>query len=90
LAVRGGAEGADPAGSEEGAENGVHHRRDVSFGEDRCRVRNRRAAEVMAMFRNLAIALYEMDRERGRTPARSLKAWMKRQTFGKAHALLKS
>ena len=70
-------------------ENGVHHRRDVSFGEDRCRVRNRRAAEAMAMFRNLAIALYEMERERGSTPARSMKAWMNRQTFGKARALLK-
>ena len=70
-------------------ENGLHHQRDTSLGEDRCRVRNRGAAEVMAMFRNLAIALHGMERERGRPPARSLKAWMRRQTFGKAHALLK-
>lgn len=70
-------------------ENGVHHRRDVRFGEDRCRGTNRRAAEALAMFRNLAIALYEKDRERGKTSARSLRAWMTRQTFGKAHALLK-
>lgn len=70
-------------------ENGVHHRRDVSFGEDRCRVRHRGAAEALAMFRNLAIALYERERERGKTSARSFRAWMTRQTFGKAHALLK-
>jgi predicted transposase YbfD/YdcC len=70
-------------------ENGVHHRRDVSFGEDRCRVRNRQAAEVLATFRNLAIALYEMDLERGQARARSMGTWMKRQTFGKALGLLK-
>ncbi|MFM8359811.1 MAG: hypothetical protein ACKOET_14800, partial [Verrucomicrobiota bacterium] len=39
-----------------------------------------------------AIARLAVDGKtlRGRTPAWSLKAWMKRQTFGKAHALLKS
>lgn len=62
---------------------------DVSFGEDRCRVRHRGAAEALAMFRNLAIALYERERERGKTSARSFRAWMTRQTFGTAHALLK-
>jgi len=70
-------------------ENGVHHRRDVSFGEDRCRVRNRQAAEVLATFRNLEIALYELDLERGQARARSMGTWMKRQTFGKALGLLK-
>ncbi|MFM7102531.1 MAG: hypothetical protein ACKO3N_15335 [Verrucomicrobiota bacterium] len=62
----------------------------MSFGEHRGRVRNRRATEVMATFRDLATALYEMDRQRGRRPARSRKAWMRRRTFGKAQALLKS
>ena len=70
-------------------ENGVHHRRDVSFGEDRCRVRHRGAEEALAMFRNLAIALYERERKRCKTIARSFRAWMTRRAFGPAHALWK-
>ena len=35
-------------------ENGVHHRRDVSFGEDACRVAQRSAAHALATLRNLA------------------------------------
>jgi predicted transposase YbfD/YdcC len=38
-------------------ENGLHHVRDVTFNEDRCRVRNRNKAQVLAAFRNLAIFL---------------------------------
>jgi hypothetical protein len=34
-------------------ENGVHHRRDVSFGEDACRVAQRSAAHALATLRNL-------------------------------------
>ena len=70
-------------------ENGVHYRRDVSFGEDQCRVRDRTGAEMLASLRNLAIALYELEVEAGRTQARSLRNWMKGQTFTSAHAALR-
>lgn len=70
-------------------ENGVHHRRDVSFQEDACRVKDRVGAEMLASLRNLAIGLYELELERGRTQAGSLRNWMKSQTFGNAHRLLR-
>ena len=38
-------------------ENELHHVRDVAFNEDRCRVRNRRKAQILAAIRNTAIAL---------------------------------
>ncbi|MSU33270.1 MAG: hypothetical protein EXS25_11585 [Pedosphaera sp.] len=72
-----------------GIENGVHYRRDVSFEEDLCRVKNRQAAETLAVLRNLTIGLYELERARGKTQVASLKTWMKQQTFRTAHALLK-
>lgn len=37
-------------------ENRLHWRRDWSFDEDRCRIRNPNGAQVMAALRNLAIA----------------------------------
>lgn len=38
-------------------ENGLHYRRDVTFGEDRCRMKSRAAAECLAIINNLAIGL---------------------------------
>lgn len=38
-------------------ENELHHVRDVAFDEDRCRVRNRRKAQILAAVRNTAVAL---------------------------------
>jgi len=38
-------------------ENELHYVRDVAFDEDRCRVRNHRKAQILAAFRNTAIAL---------------------------------
>ncbi|MSU32864.1 MAG: hypothetical protein EXS25_09460 [Pedosphaera sp.] len=70
-------------------ENGVHYRRDVSFEEDRCRVKNRQVAETLTVLRNLKIGVYELERDRGKTQAASLKTWMKQQTFRTTHALLK-
>ncbi len=69
--------------------NGVHHRGDVSFGEDPCRVRDRTVAEMLATLRNLAIGAYALAAEAGRTRARSLRNWMKGQIFGSAHGALK-
>lgn len=70
-------------------ENGVHYRRDVSFQEDGCRVKDRVGAEMLATLRNLAIGLYELELERGRTESGSLRNWMKSQTFGNAHRMLR-
>jgi len=38
-------------------ENELHNVRDMAFDEDRCRVRNRRKAQILAAIRNTAIAL---------------------------------
>lgn len=38
-------------------ENSLHHVRDVTFLEDRCRTRSRNKAQSLAAFRNLAITL---------------------------------
>jgi predicted transposase YbfD/YdcC len=40
-----------------GIENGLHYIRDVTFGEDRCRVRRGRAPRVLASLRNVAVYL---------------------------------
>lgn len=69
-------------------ENGVHHRRDVSFGEDACRVADSKAAHALATLRNLAIGLFELERERGRASARGCKSQSRRMTFSQALGLL--
>lgn len=38
-------------------ENGLHYRRDVTFQEDACRMKSRRAAEALAICNNLALGL---------------------------------
>lgn len=38
-------------------ENGLHHVRDVTLGEDRCRVRRGNAPRVLASLRNVAVYL---------------------------------
>jgi predicted transposase YbfD/YdcC len=40
-----------------GIENGLHHRRDVTFAEDRCRLTKGHAGRVMATLNNLVIGL---------------------------------
>ena len=65
-------------------ENGVHHRRDVSFGEDACRVSQRTAAHALATLRNLAIGLYELAHSRGRAEANGLQSWCRRMTVARA------
>jgi hypothetical protein len=40
-----------------GIENELHHVRDVSLGEDACRVRSHNAPQVLAAARNLALGL---------------------------------
>jgi hypothetical protein len=41
-------------------ENRLHWVRDVTFDEDRCRIRKGAGAQVMASLRNLAISLLRM------------------------------
>jgi len=62
-------------------ENGTHYRRDVTLGEDACRTQARPAAAVLASLRNLAIGVYELERERQRTQVDTLKSWCQQQTF---------
>lgn len=61
-------------------ENGVHRVRDVSFGEDACRVARPKAARNRVTLCNLAIGLYNLDRKRGRTKAPSLPSWQRSMT----------
>lgn len=70
-------------------ENGVHHRRDVSFGEDACRIANRSAAHALAALRNLAIGIYEIRNEQGKTCAEGCKSWSRQLTPSRALALLR-
>jgi hypothetical protein len=69
-------------------ENGTHHRRDVSFGEDASRVSQRGAAQILAALRNLALGLYELEKERGRTDVAGVKSWCRQMTASTALALL--
>lgn len=71
-------------------ENGVHHRRDVSFGEDACRVAQRSAAHALATLRNLAIGLYEIQCLRDRVDANGCKSWCRRMTVSAALEMLRS
>jgi hypothetical protein len=71
-------------------ENGVHHRRDVSLGEDACRIAQRSAAHALATLRNLAIGLYEIQRSQDRVNANGLKSWSRSMTVSAALKLLRS
>jgi predicted transposase YbfD/YdcC len=62
-------------------ENGTHYRRDVTFAEDACRTASRNGAPVLASLRNLANGIYELQKERKRTTADSLRSWCQQQTF---------
>jgi predicted transposase YbfD/YdcC len=69
-------------------ENGAHYRRDVTLGEDACRTAGRHGAAVLASLRNLAIGVYELQKERQRTQADSLRSWCQQQTFSTLWPLL--
>ena len=69
-------------------ENGTHYRRDVTLGEDACRAAGRNGAAGLASLRHLAIGVYELQRERRRTRADSLRSWCQQQTFSTLWPLL--
>jgi len=62
------------------SENGAHYRRDVSLGEDACRIGKRTGAHVMATLRNLVLGLFELQKHRGQTKARTFPGWRRRLT----------
>lgn len=70
-------------------ENGTHHRRDVTFGEDACGVSQRGAAQVLATLRNLALGLHELAQARGATTAPSTASGCRQLTFTQALAWLR-
>lgn len=63
-----------------GSENGSHYRRDVSLGEDASRISGRNGAFLMATLRNLLLGLFELQKHRGRTKARTFPAWRRKLT----------
>jgi hypothetical protein len=65
-------------------ENGTHRVRDVSMGEDACRVANPKAARNMVTLRNLANGLYNLLRYRKKTKAPSLPSWRRSMTNSQA------
>lgn len=69
-------------------ENGAHYRRDVSLGEDACRIGGRNAANVLATLRNLVLGLFEIQRHRGKTKARQFPGWRRQLTTSKKIQLL--
>jgi hypothetical protein len=69
-------------------ENGSHYRRDNTFAEDACQISKRGAAQILAALRNLAIGLYELEKERGRTPVNEFKSWCRKMTASKALKLV--
>jgi predicted transposase YbfD/YdcC len=62
------------------SENGAHYRRDVSLGEDACRVSQRTGAFVLATLRNLLLGLCELQQHRGQTKARTFPGWRRKLT----------
>ena len=71
-------------------ENGTHYRRDVTFAEDACRTANRNGAAILASLRNLVNGLFELQRQRKKTTADSLRSWCQQQTFQTVWPLLNS
>lgn len=70
------------------SENGSHYRRDVSLGEDACRIGKRTGAYVMATLRNLLLGLFELQQHRGKTQARSFPGWRRQLSNPKKIQLL--
>jgi predicted transposase YbfD/YdcC len=62
------------------SENGAHYRRDVSLGEDASRISGRNGAYAMATLRNLLLGLFEVQKHRGQTNARTFPGWRRKLT----------
>ena len=60
----------------------------MTLGEDANRTAHRHGAAVLASLRNLAIGVFELAQERGRTAVATLKSWCQQQTFTTGWPLL--
>lgn len=72
-------------------ENGAHHRRDVTLGEDASRIAKadgRHGAHVMATLRNLVLGLFEWQKHRGEVHG-YVPGWRRKMDGKQAVALLK-
>jgi len=70
-----------------GSENGAHYRRDVSLGEDASRISGS-GAFVMATLRNLLLGLFELQKHRGKTTAKTFPSWRRQLTQSQKLQLL--
>jgi hypothetical protein len=68
-------------------EIGAHYRRDVSLGEDACRVRQ--GAQPLTTLRNLVLGLFELRERRRPDKANSVPSWQRRMTASQAIKLLR-
>lgn len=72
-------------------ENGSHHRRDVTLGEDASRIARdgeRTGAHVMATLRNLTLGLFELQKHRGEVQG-YVPSWRRKMDGKQAVRLLK-
>lgn len=70
-------------------ENGAHYRRDVSLGEDACRISGRSAAQAMASLRNLVLGLFELQKAQTKTSEPHFPSWQRKMTASAALQLIK-
>lgn len=68
-------------------ENGSHHRRDVSMGEDASGISKRTQAHMMASLRNLTLGLFERQKNQ---KTGSFPSWRRKMTPSKAIRILSS
>lgn len=68
----------------EAIENGTHRVRDVTMGEDACRVAHPKAARNTVTLRNLAIGLYNLLLFQKKTQAPSLPSWRRSMSHSQA------
>ena len=68
-------------------ENGSHHRRDVSMGEDASGISRRPQAHMMASLRNLTLGLFERQKHRNKD---SFPSWRRKMTPSQALGLIRS
>ena len=68
-------------------ENGSHHRRDVSMGEDASGISKRSQAHMMASLRNLTLGLFERQKHKNKD---SFPSWRRKMTSSQALRLINS
>lgn len=68
-------------------ENGSHHRRDASMGEDASGISKRTQAHIMASLRNLTLGLFERQKH---TNKDGFPSWRRKMTPSRAIRMLRS